>query len=99
MKSARVEEQQERKQWAKRQQIKHSYGLDDDSDDSDTEIGPLPTIQSTAIADGALLVVSDFTLASKKSSLSSSKTMPMQINKSSRITFRYCPLNKSAVRH
>ena len=35
MKNARVEDQQERKQWAKRQRIQHSYGVEDDSDDSD----------------------------------------------------------------
>ena len=96
IKSARVEDQQERKQWAKRQQIQHS----------DTEIGPLPTIQSTAIADGALLVVSEDSStgkmlpASKKSKVSQAqKPCRCGSTSHSRITFRDCPLNKSAVRH
>ena len=106
MKNAHVEDQQERKQWAKRQQIQHSYGVEDESDDSDTEVGPLPTIQSTAIADGALLVVSEGSSTGKLLQ-GSKKSKGSQVQKlcrcgstsHSRITFRDCPLNKSAVLH
>ena len=104
MKNAHVEDQQERKQWAKRQQIQHSYGVEDESDDSDTEVGPLPTIQSTAIADGALLVVSEDSSTGKQLQ-ASKKSKGSQVQKPcrcrstshSRITFRDCPLNKTAV--
>ena len=106
MKNARVENQQERKQWAKRQQIQHSYGVEDESDDSDTEVGPLPTIQSTAIADGALLVVSEDSSTGKQLQ-ASKKSKGSQVQKPCRcgstshswITFRDCPLNKLAVLH
>ena len=43
---------------AHREVLTRFAGLEDDSDDSDTEIGLLFTIHFTAIADGAWLVVS-----------------------------------------
>ena len=69
-KSARVAEQQEHEQWAKRQQIQHSYGMEDgdDSDDSDTDIGPLPATQGRDMEDGALLVVNGDTSTGKQTS-------------------------------
>lgn len=106
MKSARVVDQQERKQWAKRQQIQHSYGIeDDDSGDSDTEVRPLPTVQGNAIADGAVLVVSEDNstgkqLQTSKNSKGPRARKPCRCGSTthSRITFRGCPLNKSAAR-
>ena len=50
---------QQRLAWRSYREVLTRFaGLEDDSDDSDTEIGLLSTIHFTAIADGAWLVVS-----------------------------------------
>ena len=50
LKTARIEEQEERKQWAKRQKILHQYGEEEDSDDSSDDGGQ-------ELVDDAMLVL------------------------------------------
>ena len=99
-KVAHVEEQQKRKQWAKRQRIIHQYGVEDS--DSDDEIGnkTLPTIEGQQLEDNAVLVLSEHsqqaasTKGKGKAAGSTKKPCKCGSTTHCRTSFRDCPLHK-----
>ena len=99
-KVAHVEEQQKRKQWAKRQRIIHQYAVEDS--DSDDEIGnkTLPTIEGQQLEDNAVLVLSEHsqqaasTKGKDKAAGSTKKPCKCGSTTHCRTSFRDCPLHK-----
>ena len=91
LKTARIEEQEERKQWAKRQKILHQYGEEEDSDDSSDDGGQ-------ELVDDAMLVLCEVNEETSKKGKGKAKSAqkPCKCGSTthSRTSFRDCPLHK-----
>ena len=93
MQTARVQEQEDRKQWGKRQRVLHTYGPEDDDDSSDDEPQSTtgPTTSSTP---GANDVIDDesadvvLVMGSKKQCNACGSTTHQ------RRSSKQCPFNK-----
>ena len=100
LKTARIEEQEERKQWAKRQKILHQYGEEEDNDDSSDDGGSEtpPAIAGQELVDDAMLVLckvnEETTKKGKGKAKSAQKPCKCGSTTHSRTSFRDCPLHK-----
>ena len=99
LKTAHIEEQEESKQWAKRQKILHQYG-EEDSDDSSENGGSEtpPAITGQELVDDAMLVLCEVNEETSKKGKGKAKRAqkPCKCGSTthSRTSFGDCPLHK-----
>ena len=94
-----IEEQEERKQWAKRQKVLHQYGEEEDSDDSsdDGVSETPPAIAGQELVDYAMLVLCEVNEETSKKGKGKAKSAqkPCKCGSTthSHTSFRDCPLH------
>ena len=97
LETVRIEEQEEHKQWAKRQKILHQYG-EEDSDDSSDDGGSEtpPAIAGQELLDDAMLVLCEVNEETSRKGKVKSTQKPCKCGSTthSHTSFRDCPLHK-----
>ena len=99
-KAARVEEQQERKQWAKRQRIIHQYGIEESDDSYDEMASKIqPNIEGQQLQNNTVLILGEdsqqaISKKGKEKAGSTRKHCKCGSATHSRTLFRDCPFHK-----
>lgn len=113
MKTARKEEQEERKQWTKKQRIQHSYGMQDDTTEEVTHpiehlqeemthqqlLDTLEVERETTMSSSDVLVITASHTSSIPPSQSSMKSCKCGSTKHKRTSQHSCPMNPRNMPH
>lgn len=113
MKTARKEEQEERKQWTKKQRIQHSYGMQDDTTEEVTHpiehlqeemthqqlLDTLEVERETTMSSSDVLVITASHTSSIPPSQSSTKSCKCGSTKHKRTSHHSCPMNPRNMPH